>query len=137
MGIAPYINFDGTCREAVEFYAKVFKTAAPRIMTFGEAPPNPAFAIPEAAKKLIIHAEIDVLGSVIMFSDVPPGMSLVKGNNLSITIQSGSADELTLWFNAMKEGGTVIMQLGPQSWSGLYGFVTDKFGVGWQFSLAG
>jgi len=27
------------------------------------------------------------------------------------------------------------MELGPQFWSKLYGFVIDKFGVGWQFGL--
>jgi uncharacterized glyoxalase superfamily protein PhnB len=37
MGVSPYINFSGNCREAVNFYARVFGTAAPRIMTFGEA----------------------------------------------------------------------------------------------------
>ncbi len=41
MGVAPYVNYNGNCREAVEFYAKVFGTGAPRIMTVGEAPPSP------------------------------------------------------------------------------------------------
>ena len=81
MAVAPYVNFNGDCREAVDFYAKVFGTAAPRIMTFGESPPNPAFTIDEAMKKLITHAEIDVMGTAIMFSDVPPGMNFVRGNS--------------------------------------------------------
>ena len=136
MGVSPYINFSGNCREAVNFYAKVFGTATPRIMTFGEAPPNPAFPIDDATKKLIMHAEIEVMGSAIMFSDVPPGMSLVAGNNISLTVQGRNTGDLTRWFNAMKEGGKVIMNLGPQPWSRLYGFVNDKFGIGWQFNLA-
>jgi PhnB protein len=136
MGVAPYVNFNGSCREAVEFYAKVFGTAAPRFMTFGEAPPNPAFPMDEATKKLIMHAEINVMGTALMFSDVPPGMNFVKGNNISVIVQSKSEGELRRWFAAMKEGGKVSMELGPQSWSKLYGFVTDRFGVGWQFNLA-
>jgi PhnB protein len=135
MAVSPYVNFNGDCREAVDFYAKVFGTAAPRIMTFGESPPNPAFPINEAMKNLIMHAEIEVMGTAIMFSDVPPRMPCVKGNNISLTVQGKSTEELRRWFNAMKEGGTVVMELGPQSWSKLYGFVTDKFGVGWQFNL--
>ena len=136
MGVSPYINFSGNCREAVNFYARVFGTAAPRIMTFGEAPPNTAFPLDDAAKKLIMHAEIEVMGSAIMFSDVPPGMSLVAGNNISLTVQGRNTGDLTRWFNAMKEGGKVIMNLGPQPWSRLYGFVNDKFGICWQFNLA-
>jgi PhnB protein len=136
MGVSPYINFNGNCREAVNFYAKVFGTAAPRIMTFGEAPANPAFPMDDAAKKLIMHAEIEVMGNTIMFSDVPPGMSLVTGNNISLTVQGKSSKDLTRWFNAMKEGGKIGMDLGPQPWSKLYGFVNDRFGIGWQFNLA-
>ena len=136
MGVSPYINFSGNCREAVTFYAKVFGTAAPRIMTFGEAPPNPAFPLDDAAKKLIMHAEIEVMGTVIMFSDIPPGMSLVTGNNVSLTVQGTSEKDLARWFNAMKDGGKVTMELAPQPWSRLYGFVNDKFGIGWQFNLA-
>jgi PhnB protein len=136
MGVAPYVNFNGNCREAVGFYAKVFGTAAPRIMTFGETPPNPAFPMDDATKRLIMHAEIEVMGTAIMFSDVPPGMKFVKGNDISLIVQGKNGEELKRWFNAMKEGGNVAMELGPQPWSKLYGFVTDKFGVGWQFNLA-
>jgi len=135
MSVSPYVNFNGNCREAVEFYARVFGKAAPRIMTFGEAPPNPAFTIDDSTKKLIMHAEIDVMGTPLMFSDVPPGMNFVIGNNISITVQSKNREELTRWFTAMKEGGNVVMELAAQSWSKLYGFVHDKFAVGWQFNF--
>jgi PhnB protein len=126
MGVAPYVNFNGNCREAVNFYAKVFGIAAPRIMTFAETPPNPSFPMDAATKELIMHAEIEVLGTAIMFSDVPPGMKFIKGNDISLIVQSKSTDDITRWYKAMKEGGTVAMELGPQSWSKLYGFVYDK-----------
>jgi PhnB protein len=45
MSVDVYINFNGNCREAVEFYAKVFGTEKPQIMTFGEAPPNPEYPL--------------------------------------------------------------------------------------------
>jgi len=63
MGVSAYLNFGGNCREAVNHYAKVFGTEAPRIITFGETPPNPAFPMDETTKKLIMHAEIDVAGT--------------------------------------------------------------------------
>jgi uncharacterized glyoxalase superfamily protein PhnB len=52
-----------------------------------------------------------------------------------LLVQRGSPDEIKRWFNGMKDGGSVRMELGPQFWSKLYGFVMDKFGVGWQFGL--
>ena len=31
-----FINFDGNCHEAVDFYAKVFKSEVKNLMTFGQ-----------------------------------------------------------------------------------------------------
>jgi len=42
--------FDGNCREAMEFYAKVFKTEMISIMTMGALPPDPANPVPEPEK---------------------------------------------------------------------------------------
>ncbi|MGA2640683.1 MAG: VOC family protein [Spirochaetia bacterium] len=135
MGVSAYLNFDGNCREAVNHYTRVFGTEAPRIMTFGETPPNPSFPMDDATKKLVMHAEIDIAGTTIMFGDVPPGMKYVQGNDITLIVQSKNPDDITRWFNGMKQGGSVRMELGPQFWSRLYGFVTDKFGIGWQFGL--
>ena len=33
-----------------------------------------------------------------------------------------------------RTGGQIIMDLQETFWSSLYGYVTDQFGVGWQFS---
>ena len=51
MAIHAYINFNGNCREAVEFYAGIFGTEDPQIMTFGEMPPDPEFVLLEESKK--------------------------------------------------------------------------------------
>ena len=52
MAVDVYLNFNGNCREVAEFYAEVFETDKPEIMTFGEAPPNPDYPLPEEAKDL-------------------------------------------------------------------------------------
>lgn len=69
MSVDAYLNFNGNCREAVEFYAEVFGTEQPNIMTFGETPPNPEFALPEEAKDLVMHTRLNINGSNVMFSD--------------------------------------------------------------------
>jgi PhnB protein len=133
MAIQVYINFNGNCREAVEFYADVFGTES-KIMSFGEAPPNPEYVLPEAAKDLIMHAELNINGSRVMFSDVFPGMSFVQGNNISLTIVSENIEDVKTYFNKLKEGGSVDMELQETFWSKCYGSVTDKFGISWQLS---
>jgi PhnB protein len=134
MAVDVYINFNGNCREAVETYVQVFGTEQPQIMTFGEAPPNPEFALPEEAKKLVMHARLSIMGSTVMFSDVFPGMPFVAGNNISLSISSKNEEEIKSLFHKLKEGGKVGMELQETFWSKCYGSLKDKFGIEWQFN---
>ncbi|WP_232696470.1 VOC family protein [Brevibacillus daliensis] len=135
MSVDAYLNFNGNCREAVEYYAEVFGTEKPEMMTFGETPPSPEFTLPEEAKHLIMHTRLSISGSNIMFSDVFPGMPFVVGNNISLAIVSNNKDEIQSIFTKLKEGGTVGMELQETFWSKYYGMVTDKFGITWQLNL--
>lgn len=134
MSVDVYLNFNGNCREAVEFYAQVFGTEKPQIMTFGETPPDPNFNLPEEAKNLVMHTRLNISGSNVMFSDVFPGMPYVEGNNISLTIVSKNLDEIKSSFDNLKEGGTVGMDLQETFWSKCYGQVTDRFGINWQLN---
>lgn len=134
MGINVYINFDGNCKEALEFYKKAFNTDEPRIMTFKDAPPNPESPIPEEAKNRIMHAELNILGSRVMFSDIFPGMPFVSGNNITLTLMSKDIDELKNIYNKLKEDATINMELQETFWSKCFGSLTDKFGISWQLS---
>lgn len=135
MAIQCYVNFAGQCREAVEFYADAFGAPEPKFMTFGEIPPDPKFPLPEEAKKLIMHAELEFEGGKIMFSDLPPNMSLAVGNNVSLVVVTKEAETLRRYWSKLKAGARVTMDLGPQFWTPLYGFLYDKYGIGWQLSL--
>lgn len=135
MAVQAYLYFDGNCREAVFFYAEVFGSPAPQIMSYGDAPPNPAFPLDEKMKKRVLHAELEVQGGKILFSDVSGSGGFLVGNNVTLYLGSKNAHELTGWYGKLKEGGTVDMELGPQFFSKLYGFVWDRFGIGWQLGL--
>ncbi len=134
MAVDVYINFNGNCREAVEFYAQVFGLEKQQFMLFGDAPPDPNFQLSEEAQKLVMHTYLPIKGTTVMFSDVPPGMPFVAGNNISLVISSKDMDEVKSLFNKMKEGGNVHMELQETFWSKCYGYLTDKFGISWQFS---
>ncbi len=135
MSVDAYLNFNGNCRQAVEFYAEVFGTEQPNIMTFGETPPNPEFTLPEEAKDLVMHTRLNISGSNIMFSDTFPGMPFVEGNNISLAYVSNDLDEIKSIFNKLSEGGKVGLELQETFWSKIYGQLTDKFGIQWQFNF--
>lgn len=134
MSVDVYINFNGNCREAVEFYAQVFETEKPQIMTFGDAPPEPGHVLPEDAKHLIMHTQLTIRGSRVMFSDIFPGMPFVVGTNINLSISSTNMDEIKSLFDMLKEGGSIGMDLQETFWSKCFGSVTDKFGLQWLFN---
>ncbi|GMK46107.1 MULTISPECIES: VOC family protein [Paenibacillus] len=135
MSVDAYLNFDGNCREAAEFYAEVFGLDKPKLMTFGEVPPNPEYPLPEEAKNLIMHTRLNIGGSNVMFSDVFPGMPFTVGNNISLAFVEEDEAKLRSAFDRLKVGGNIAMELQETFWSKLYGQVTDKFGIHWQFNL--
>lgn len=134
MAINVYLNFNGNCREAAEFYAEVFGVDKPHIMTFGEAPQSPDYTLPEEAKDLVMHTRLNIGGSNVMFSDTFPGSPFTEGNNVSLAFVSKNEEEVRSAFEAIKEGGKVGMELQETFWSKCYGSLRDKFGIEWQFS---
>lgn len=134
MAVEVFIHFNGKCREAVEFYAKVFRTEKPEFMFFKDAPYSPEPSLSEDAKELVMYTSLNINGSTVMFSDTAPNMPVITGNNISLTISKEDMDEITSWFNQLKEGGTVVMELQETFWSKYYGMLVDKFGIPWHFN---
>ncbi|MDF2539080.1 MAG: glyoxalase [Herbinix sp.] len=133
MAIEVYINYDGNCRDAVEFYSQVFQTEKPHIMTFGDVPANQELPITDTMKNRIMHTFLIVNESKIMFSDILPGTPFIPGNNVTLVIKSSNKKDISNWFQGLKEGGSVLSDLQETFFSKYYGFLTDKFGISWQF----
>ena len=132
MKLELFINFNGNCREAVDFYAKVFKSEVKNLMTYGQAPPNPSSALNEADKDRIMYADVQIGGLTVMFMDMPSDGPPAAGNNITPTISVEDKDEVRRLFTELKDGGEVYMELQQAFFSELYGMVKDKFGVIWQ-----
>ena len=128
-----YINFDGNCRQAVEFYQKVFKLDAPDIMTYGQAPDLPGH-IPASDMERILHTRLPIAGGNMMFADCPSIIPLTKGDNVAISLGFTDKKEIERIFNELSEGGDVIMPLGKTFFSELFAMFKDKFGIIWQLS---
>jgi len=134
MSFDVFLNFDGDCREALEFYSSVFNLNMPdNIMTYGEAP---GFDIPDEAKERVLYASLPIFGCNVMFSDCSPGTKYVKGTNIVLTLGTPNSEEIARLFAKLKEGGKIDMALGKTFFSELYGMVTDKFNITWQLSLS-
>lgn len=131
--VTPYLNFAGQAGEAIEFYEKVFHGQYKHVMRYGDAPPDPEFPIREEDKELVLHAEMTISGTKINFSDTQDTVS--EGSMISLAVDFLTEDEVREAFDQLKEGGEVLMELAPQFFSPLYGWVIDKYGVSWQVIL--
>lgn len=125
----PYVNFDGTAREAFEFYKSIFGGEV-TITTFGEAPMD----TPPEAADLVMHAEYHTDWFVLMGSDAI--MEGIFGTNFQLTLGGDDEPALTGYFNALSEGGEVTMPLAPVPWGDTFGMLTDKYNVRWMVSIS-
>ncbi len=130
-----FINFDGNCREATEYYAKVFQSEVQGLMTYGQLPPNEDEPLSDEDKDRVLYSVVPIFGCNVMFCDVPSSMPLTKGDNLNPTLGTDDKEEIRRVFTELSEGGEVLMPLEKTFWSELYGMVQDKYGIIWQLSF--
>jgi len=126
MSVHAYVNFNGNCLDAVEFYRQVFGAEAHEIMLYGDAPPDPGFPVPDEHKHLVMHTVLNIFGTIVMFSDLLPGQPLVQGNNISLVVMLRNPDEIRTIFNRLKDGGTVDMEPQETFFSKCFGSLTDR-----------
>lgn len=131
MTLEPYLFFNGRCEEAIAFYQQAIGAQLSFQMRMNEAPdPPPPGAIPPGFEHKIMHASLRVGEMNLMVSDGNSDMQpSFKGFKLSLGVADTAEAERT--FNALAQGGKVVMPLGKTFWSPCFGMVEDQFGVGW------
>lgn len=139
--VTTYLNFPGTTEKAFTFYKSVFKTefSGNGIQRFGDLPQEQGQApVPEDIKKMVLHAELPILGGhVLMATDAPKemGFTLEQGNNMHICLEPDSREETQRLFDALSEGGKIIMPLEDMFFGAFFGSCTDQFGINWMFNF--
>lgn len=124
----PYVTFNGNCREAMEFY-KACLGGELSIMSVGDSPM--ASEMPDK-KDDVLHSLLKKEGMVLMASDMVMPGELIRGNTITLCINGGTKEDLQQFFAKLSEGGTVGRPL-TEAFFGIYGELTDKFGMNWMF----
>lgn len=128
--LSPYLNFDGNCREAMEFYHQILGGDL-KMNTIGDYYPDA-----KEGKERIMHATLENDGLSFMASDGMADEHMVIGDNFQLSIAGTDGERLTEFFNKLSEGGTVTMPLSKQVWGDTFGMFVDKFGVKWMINIA-
>lgn len=128
----PYLAFDGDCREAMRFYARTLGLGAKLEMMLSGAETPMAARIPQEDAHRIMHARLRFDdGSCIYAGDTPAGTPYEGIKGVTLTMSYPSTAEAERVFNALSDGGTVTMPLGPVFWAKSAGMLIDKFGTPW------
>jgi PhnB protein len=136
MQIQPYLFFDGSCEEAIEFYRRTLGAQVTMLMRFKDSPepPQPGMCPPGAEDK-IMHASLRIGDTTVLASDGRcSGKPSFQGISLSLTVADDAEAERL--FAALADGGQVQMPLAKTFFSSRFGMVADRFGVTWMVYVA-
>lgn len=128
--LSPYLLFDGTCQEAMEFYKSCF--GGELIATKVKDSPAKDH-MPAVQQDKIINARLRSGNLEISASDwLRPDRTPIRGNTACLYLSGGKLQELKAVFERLSEGADVTDPLRDQFF-GTYGALNDKFGVRWMF----
>ena len=69
--------------------------------------------------------------SVIRSDEFPMYGPVTIGENISISVITGSKEEANELFEALSAGGRITQPLGTTFWGAYFGMLIDKFGIIW------
>jgi PhnB protein len=128
MQVQPYLNFDGRCEEALEFYKSALGAKVTALMRCKDAP-DPGMIKPGLEDK-VLHSSFRVGDSTVMASDGHcQGKPEFRGVSLTLIVPEEA--EAKRIFAALSDGGEIRMELAKTFFSPLFGMLADRFGVPW------
>jgi len=128
----PYVRFnDAKCREAMTFYKSCLGGGELTFQTIGESPMAKEMSADK--QNLIMHATLKNGGIEFFASDMMRDKAVV-GDNVALSVNCESKKEIEDIFSKLSNGGEVFMPLEKQFWGGIFGVLTDKYGVEWMLN---
>ena len=128
MQLIPYLNFDGQCKEAFDFYARVLGGKITGRMTYGDSPM--CDQMPVDSRDRIMHSQLDIGDAVLMGADGPPSHG-PQGTGTTLNIMVDTPADAERIFAALAEGGEVKMPLEETFWAQRWGMLVDRYGKPW------
>ena len=133
-----YINFEGNCEEAFNYYKSVFGGEFTMLSRFSEMPPQEGMELSQADMNKIMHVSLPLSAeTMLMGSDVGGewAQDLNVGNNITLSITADSREQADDLFKSLSEGGKVSMPMDTTFWGSYFGMCTDKFDINWMISF--
>ena len=127
MEMTTYLTFKGDCEAAFGLYQRCLGATLGGVFRYAGTPY--ADQVPADWQDKVMHASLALGNQVLMGADVAQGYEEPKGFSLSLQIKG--AEEAERVFQALAQGGRVVLPLAPTFWAVRFGMVVDRFGVPW------
>jgi PhnB protein len=128
MQLNTHLNFDGNCREAFEYYAKLLGGKVTLMLTYGESPV--ADHVPPVDHGKILHATCEFGDQRLSGADLPAGR-YGKPQGFDVMLSLEDPQEAERIFSDLADGGWTQMPLQESFWALRFGMVTDRYGIPW------
>ena len=125
MRLDVYVNYRWRCEDAFRFYEQHLGGRLTGIVRHGEQP-NPN--IPADWSGKILHARIEIAGTVLMGADIPQSEPM-RSAYLSLTVDSEQDAERL--YGLLTDGGEVFMKMEKTPFANRFAMLRDRFGTSW------
>jgi|GEM_PF-85814 len=129
--INAYLLFSGNCQEAMEFYRSCLGGDL-EVMPIAGSPM--AGEMPAEMHGKVMHACLKRGPLVLMASDLCEAGGETQGRSMNLMLDCATEAETYAVFERLSEGGTVGHPVSPAFWGGLFGQLTDRFGISWMLT---
>lgn len=125
MRLDVYVNYRGTCEAAFAYYAAHL---GGRLTSLARHASQPNPQLPADWHDKVLHARIEIGGTVLMGADIPHGEPM-RSAYLTLTLDSVSDTERV--YELLSEGGEVFMPLAQMPFATRFAMLRDRFGTSW------
>ena len=126
MKLEIYLNYRGNCEEAFRFYEQHLGGKITMMMRHAD---NPATSnVPPDWKNAILHARLDIGGSVLSGADIPNAEPM-RSAYVSLTLDT--ADEAERLYALLSDGGQIFMKMEKTFFASRFAMLRDRFGTSW------
>ena len=122
-----YLNYGGNCEQAFRFYEQHLGAKMTEITRHGDVP-NPD--LPDGWKDAVLHARIEIGGSVVMGADIP-GDRFQPMRSAYLTLMLDSYEEAERVYALLADGGDIFMKMESTFFASRFAMLRDRFGTSW------
>jgi PhnB protein len=120
-----YLNYRRNCEEAFRFYEQHLGGNMNNILRHKNQP-NPN--LPADWGEKVLHARIEIGGTVIMGADIPQSEPM---RSAYLTLSLDSEAEAERVYDLLTEGGEVFMKMEQTPFASRFAMLSDRFGASW------